>query len=403
MSTGRGSAKSELPRRASRARGRRRPRAASLSACLVIGAVVLGGGPSGAQAQEPLPDAERYGAMGGEQLYREACASCHGVDGAGAPPSTLAFEEEMPDFTNCSFASREPDGDWVAVAHEGGPVRGFSRMMPAFGGALSPEDLQRVMDYVRTLCQDPSWPRGELNFPRAMFTEKAYPEDELVWTIDTPLDGDERSVMHEIVYEKRFGSRSQVEVVVPFGFRKGPADEADWRGGLGDLVLGVKHAFFHSLARGYILSAGAEVKLPTGKEGRGFGGGTGALESFLSFGQALPFESFLQLQAIGEFPTASDRTDELAARAVLGRTFTRGEWGRAWSPMVEVLGSRELEDGESWGWDVAPQMQVTLNTRQHVMLNAALLLPLTDRDARDPRLYVYLLWDWFDGGLLEGW
>jgi hypothetical protein len=29
--------------------------------------------------------------------------------------------------------------------------------------------------------------------------------------------------------------------------------------------------------------------------------------------------------------------------------------------------------------------------------------PLTDVDARQTEIMVYLLWDWFDGGLLDGW
>ncbi|MFW5904791.1 MAG: c-type cytochrome [bacterium] len=344
--------------------------------------------------------------MDGESLYQEACAACHGVDGQGAAPSALAFEEAMPDFTDCSFATREPDGDWIAVGHQGGPTRGFSRMMPAFGEALGEAELQRVMDYVRTLCDEPAWPRGELNFPRAMFTEKAYPEDELVWTVDAWNEEGGRSVLHEVVYEKRLGARSQVELVVPFGMRRRDAPDGNrggWRGGLGDLVLGVKHAVFHSLERGSILSGGAEVKLPTGTPDEGFGGGATVLESFVSFGQMLPADGFLQLQGILEFPTDRDLSDELVARAALGRTFTQGRWGRAWSPMVEVLGARELDAGEDWSWDLAPQIQVTLNTRQHVIANVAVRVPLTDRDARDPRLYIYLLWDWFDGGLLEGW
>lgn len=365
---------------------------------------------SEATAQElPLPDTGRYEAMTGAELYEAACAACHGIDGTGMPPSTLAFAEEMPDFTACSFATREPDGDWVAVAHEGGPTRGFSQMMPAFGEILRPEDLQRVMDYIRTLCTDPGWPRGELNFPRAMFTEKAYPEDELVWTTDTALDGDEGSVVNEIVYEKRFGRRSQVEVVVPFGFRErgevgqGNADPDAWIGGLGDIVFGAKHTLFHSLESGSILSAAGEIKLPTGDSAKGFGSGTTVLESFVSFGQALPADGFVQLQGIVEFPTQSGPPNEIAARGVLGKTFTQGQWGRAWSPMVEVLGARELEEEAEWGWDLAPQFQVTLNTRQHVMANFAVLLPLTDRDIRETRLYVYILWDWFDGGFFEGW
>jgi hypothetical protein len=343
--------------------------------------------------------------MEGAELYHTACAACHGIDGTGAEPSTLAFVEVMPDFTGCSFATREPDADWIAVAHDGGPARGFSQMMPAFGGFLSPEDLQRVMDYVRTLCEEPAWPRGELNFPRATLTEKAYPEDELVWTVDASVEGP-GSVMNEIVYEKRFGPRSQIEVAVPFGVREraletGGAD--GWVGGLGDVALGLKHAFYHSAEAGSILALGGEVKLPTGRTSAGFGGETTVFETFASLGQALPSDGFVQAQAVAEFPRASGFANEAVLRGVLGKTFTEGSWGRAWTPMLEVQAKRELESGEDWGWDLAPQMQVTLNTRQHVMANVAVLLPVTDRDTRETRLSAYLLWDWFDGSFLDGW
>ena len=77
----------------------------------------------------------------------------------------------------------------IAVAHEGGPVRGFSEMMPAFRGALTEAQLGRVMAYIRTLCTDASWPRGELNLPRALVTEKAFPEDEVVYTLGINTSG----------------------------------------------------------------------------------------------------------------------------------------------------------------------------------------------------------------------
>ena len=63
----------------------------------------------------------------GDVLYQASCANCHGADGRGADPALLAFEEEVPDFTDCDFAAREPDADRTAVAYEGGPVWGSAR------------------------------------------------------------------------------------------------------------------------------------------------------------------------------------------------------------------------------------------------------------------------------------
>jgi hypothetical protein len=48
-------------------------------------------------------------------------------------------------------------------------------------------------------------------------------------------------------------------------------------------------------------------------------------------------------------------------------------------------------------------MQVSLNTRQHVLLNAGVRLPATDADVRSSQLLIYILWDWFDGGFFAGW
>ena len=74
-----------------------------------------------------------------------------------------------------------------------------------------------------------------------------------------------------------------------------------------------------------------------------------------------------------------------------------------WTPMVELLAFRDLEGGADLNWDLVPQLQVTLNQRQHVMLNLGVRLPLTNTDRRNTLIVVYLLWDWFDGGLFDGW
>ncbi|HEX7091534.1 MAG TPA: c-type cytochrome [Longimicrobiales bacterium] len=367
-------------------------RAAALHA---LPALCLAGPLGGQEAAGPQP------IPGGEALYRAACAACHGADGTGTTQALVGFDVPLPDFTDCSFASREPDADWIAVAHQGGPVRGFSRLMPAFGDALTVDELQSVMDYIRTFCGDDDWPRGELNLPRAQVTEKAYPEDELVFTTVFAVEG-AGAWMNEFVYEKRFGARNQWEVAVPFGVRERATGE--WTGGMGDIALGVKRALLHSLGSGTIFSAAGEIILPTGDEDDGFGAGTAIFEPFVALGQLLPADAFVQLQAGAEFPFDRERAeDEGFWRAVIGWTWTEGRWGRAWSPMLELLGARELSGGPGAQWDVLPQVQVTLSRRQHVMANIGVRVPLKQRDARQTELWIYLLWDWFDGGFFEGW
>jgi hypothetical protein len=71
--------------------------------------------------------------------------------------------------------------------------------------------------------------------------------------------------------------------------------------------------------------------------------------------------------------------------------------------MVEVQAKRELESGASVALDVAPQVQVSLNTRQHVLANIGVVVPATHTAGRSMRLQAYVLLDWFDGGFFEGW
>jgi mono/diheme cytochrome c family protein len=348
-----------------------------------------------------LPPAAGAQTRNGAELYEWACAACHGHDGRGQPRSRVGFETALPDFTDCSFATPEPDADWVTIVQRGGPVRAFDRRMPAFGEALPQTALQQILDYIRGFCTDAAWPRGELNLPRALVTEKAFPENEAVWTSTVGTSGTGH-VGNEFLYERRLGARSQFEIAVPLLWQEDARHR--WQRGLGDVAVALKHVLFHRLDRGHIFSLAGEVVLPTGKESAGLGSGVTKFEPFIAFGQILPADGFLQLQTGFELPVDLERAGREAFwRTALGRTFTEGRFGRSWSPMVELLGARSLEGNAATEWDLVPQMQVTLNRRQHIMINAGVRFPLNDRARRSTQVITYFLWDWFDGGLLDGW
>jgi hypothetical protein len=347
-------------------------------------------------AAHAAPEASRTPAA----LYDTACATCHGADGRGAPRSTVGFDVPLPDFTDCRAWPREPNSDWIALAHDGGPARAFDRLMPAFGGALTRDEIEAALSHVRGFCRDTAWPRGELNFPRALVTEKAFPEDEVVASTSIATEGD-GDTLTKLIYEQRLGSRTQFELILPVAAH---ATGSDWTGGVGDVGFAVKRVLYHHGRRGTILSAAGELVLPTGDEANGTGSGVTVFEPFVAFGQALPRDGFIQLQGGFGLPTDTDKANnESFLRTTVGKSFTQGAFGRTWSPMLEVLWARELGDGHSAEWDVVPQMQVTLSTRQHIMLNVGVRVPVTDSGPRPTRLLMYMLWDWFDGGLFEGW
>ena len=366
---------------------------------LIAGVVICVFGSLRAAAAHPQESEDTLRAA--RVLYEGACAACHGVDGRGAARSSVGFDDPLPDFSDCSFATREPDADWFAIAHAGGPVRSFARRMPSFGEALSEGDLAAIIGYLRSFCTERSWPRGELNLPRPLVTEKAYPEDEAVLAITSPTGGP-GSVETQFLYEKRLGARSQYEVSVPLVLAE--SGSGQWERGLGDIAVAFKHVLLHSLPRGSILTAGAEAALPTGKETQGLGAGVTRFEPFLALGQVLPSNGFLHAQAGAELSTDRSKAGHEAFwRAAIGRTFEQGQFGRAWSPMVEVIGARELESGAAPEWDIAPQMQVTLSRRQHIMISGGVRIPVNERDERHATVIAYFLWDWYDGGLWDGW
>ena len=346
-------------------------------------------------AQGPLPSPRT-----GEDVYRAACVTCHGPDGRGSQKSVVGFEVPLPDFSDCAFATAESDPDWRAVVHEGGPVRGLDHHMPAFGDALTAEEIALAVGHLRTFCKQPAWPRGDLNLPRAFFTEKAFPENESVWAATVSRRG-EPSVGHEFIYERHLGARNQIEVNAPVGFQQDAAGV--WHRGLGDVAFAFKRTLYASMRTGGIGAAGMEIVLPTGKEELGLGNGDTIFEPFAMWGQILPRHSFLQLHGGAELPSDSTKSGrEAFVRAAVGTTVAQGRgFGRAWSPQVEVLWARS--QGRASEWDVVPQVQVTLSKLQHVTAAAGIRIPVTQRGERPRQGLVYVVWDWFDGGFFEFW
>jgi mono/diheme cytochrome c family protein len=352
----------------------------------------------------PAAGADGAGDAGrGRAVYRERCATCHGDGGRGDGPALASSPLRPPDFSDCQFAAREPDADFFAVVHEGGPARAFDALMPRHGALLREDAIRDVVAYLRTFCSDPRWPRGELNLPRPLVTEKAFPEDEVVWTARAHVE-DEGLVESDLVLEKRFGPKSQLELAVRGLAREEAPPGGGWRAGGGDLFVGAKHVLFHDLDRGAIVSLGGELRIPTGDEDRGLGAGTVVAEPYLAWGQLVGSNGFLQVQALGEVSFDEERApSEAQLRAAAGWSFAQDRFGRVWTPMLEVVWTAVFDGRVHHEVDLVPQLQVTLSRRQHVRLNVGARIPVDESGRRPTQVVAYVLWDWFDGGLLDGW
>lgn len=343
----------------------------------------------------------------GEYIWKNNCATCHAIDGTGSPQSVVGFKmpfpngDSLPDFSDCTTNTVEPFSDWNAVVHRGGPIRGLDRHMPAFGDALSDAQIESVVHYAWTLCKEDGWPRGDLNFPRAFFTEKAFPESESVLTAAFSTTGP-REISNDLVYEHRIKKRSQYEIVIPLGFNQ-PTPGASWARGLGDVEFALRRSFIASLDHSFIFAAGGAVTLPTGEEDRGLGEGVWVWEPFAMFAKGLGANGFIQMHGGTMLPsdrTKVDRSNYL--RTALGYTYAQDQgYGRAWTPMTEILVSKER--GGNSVVDVVPQMQVSLNKLQHILISVGVSVPVTEREGRHPQVLTYFLWDWFDGGLTQFW
>lgn len=340
----------------------------------------------------------------GKQIYQAACVACHGPDGKGTPESTAGFKkpDTFPDFTRCDQTTPEMDSDWKALIVHGGRFRGFSPIMPSFGKAFTDKQINKVIQYLRGFCTDGHWPRGELNLPRALVTEKAYPEDEAVLTTSFNAQG-APGVSVESEYEQRFGVKNQITVSVPIIFAN---QQHTWYGGFGDSTLGVKRAIWSSLPAGSIFALAGEAVFPTGNRARDLGeAGVTTFETYAAYDQLLPANLFLEFQGGAELPTDTHKAPQsLFWNAVVGQNFAQAKGlGRLWSPMVEFLAARDLETGATTDWDIVPQMEVTISRRQHIRADVGVRIPATNTADRPVQVMFYVLWDWQDGKLTEGW
>lgn len=98
----------------------------------------------------------------GQELYRQYCASCHGVNGEGQFPDSPLLPDETgrfgaPPHNGNGHTSHHPD-DWlVRYVRKGGMSLRNPEMfypMPAFGGQLTDEQISLIIAYIKTIWRE---------------------------------------------------------------------------------------------------------------------------------------------------------------------------------------------------------------------------------------------------------
>jgi hypothetical protein len=330
------------------------------------------------------------------EMWDAWCGRCHAADGSGRVAEPTVTVEPM-DFTACQVTTAEPDADWeLAIAH-GGPAVGLSSEMPGFGDAVNAETIQGFVRHMRGFCKESGWPSGNLNFPRPIFTEKAFPENEFVLlpvishrrpeaavTGETSKEG-LTDLRFTAVFERRFGKRAMWEVAMPV-----TSFESIGRGrqnGVGDVEVAAKYVIATSARTPRILTGGLEVALSTGSASRGLGSGTTVWEPYLAFG-ALVRDIYVQTQAKVELPADSTKAD----RAFVYQVYAGRDWSATpdtWTYGVEL-------NGENNELAITPQLRKGLTKTGALGASVGVRVPISARHEQGTRIVGYLLWEYLE-------
>ncbi len=331
--------------------------------------------PSPVSSQIPSDPAEMFGAF---------CAVCHAEDGTGQVFNP-AIDTEAMDFTDCGLSTPEPDLDWQLAIALGGPAVGLSSEMPSFGDALNEGQIQGLIAYIRTFCTEPGWPLGNVNFPRPVFTEKAFPEDEVV-ILPVVSHGGQRDVGFRLrsVFEKRVGKRGHVEIGLPFETVGVGGSRAS---GVGDVSIAGKYVLHTDRRSTRIVTGGLELSFPTGSERRDLGEGTAVLEPYLAAGTTVR-DVYLQTQVKLELPARAPWADhELVYNLYAGRDLS--ELLNTWTIGIELNGVDERVA-------ITPQLRKGLTRTGALAVAGGVRIPINHRDQQATRWVGYLLWEYLE-------
>ena len=105
----------------------------------------------------PLPADETTGSG----LYATYCAMCHGPEGNGDGYNARYLPVQPTRHADGEYMATRPDDTLFDGIHAGGYVLNRDHRMPAFGQIFASEEIRRLVEHMRTLCdcEGPAWSR----------------------------------------------------------------------------------------------------------------------------------------------------------------------------------------------------------------------------------------------------
>ena len=71
--------------------------------------------------------------------------------------------------------------------------------------------------------------------------------------------------------------------------------------------------------------------------------------------------------------------------------------------MAEFIADRDLVTGATTNWDIVPEIQIPISKRMHILANVGVRIPVNNTEERPKQIIFYILWDYVDGTLKQGW
>jgi mono/diheme cytochrome c family protein len=330
-----------------------------------------------------------------QTLYARACAACHGPNGEGIAPDAPIYQNFDPppaDLTDPLFNSREPAADWFKVIKYGGARLGLSQQMPAYGQALSDEQIEDLVAYLKTLAGSTRHPQGDLNYPRPIRTIKAFPEDEVLLIgrfEDRPPEEKGDSQRGTLYFAGRFARRWQYEI-------KATATSFDETESEEEIELGLKWTVLASVERRVLGAVGAELEVPLGSDDE-----SEVFIPYFSLGKALGETILFQSTVRTPLPVDEVGDGEIELSGIF--QWVPSPWPRGFMPGLEGIVKTPFDsDQGDTEWSVIPQVLVGLTKGGHVAASLGVEVPGSDQPW-DYRVHFFLTWDYADGPFWKGW